>query len=141
MEAPTAFITPTLEEKQKPHEIKFIEEKIVKQDNKEYKIQFGINEINIDEIVVRVSQINSNNSFYFENKYNQKNFQNFSKIFYLYKEVQELISFLKNLKYEIIEKNDHLIIRFNVFLPNGENEFIELKLNKALIDSNILMIK
>ena len=139
MDAPTPFASP-FQEKPNSQKINYLEEIIVKKDTKEFNIQFGINELNIQEIYIKLEEKNSNNLFSFQNKFSQKNFQDFSKIFYLYKDSKEIISFLKTLKYEIIEKSDYIIIKFNVFLPNGENEFIELKLNKILIDSNNLII-
>ena len=139
MDAPTPFAFP-FQDKPNSSRINYLEEITVKKDKKEYNIHFGINELNIQEIYIKLEEKNSNNLFSFQNKFNQKNFQDFSKIFYLYKDSKEIISFLKTLKYEIIEKSDFIIIKFNVFLPNGENEFIELKLNKILIDSNNLMI-
>ena len=139
MDAPTPFAS-HCQEKPNSQKINYLEEIIVKKDKKEFNIQFGINELNNQEIYIKLEEKNSNNLFSFQNKFSQKNFQDFSKIFYLYKDSKEIISFLKTLKYEIIEKSDNIIIKFNVFLPNGENEFIELKLNQTLIDSNNLMI-
>ncbi len=139
MDATTPFASP-FQEKPNSQKINYLEEIIVKTDKKEFNIQFGINELNIQEIYIKLEEKNSNNLFSFQNKFSQKNFQDFSKIFCLYKDSKEIISFLKTLKYEIIEKSDNIIIKFNVFLPNGENEFIELKLNQTLIDSNNLMI-
>jgi hypothetical protein len=139
MDAPTPFASP-FQEKPNSQKINYLEEIIVKKDKKEFNLQFGINELNIQEIYIKLEEKNSNNLFSFQNKFSQKNFQDFSKIFCLYKDSKEIISFLKTLKYEIIEKSDNIIIKFNVFLPNGENEFIELKLNQTLIDSNNLMI-
>ena len=76
-------ITPYFQEKSNSQKINFIEEIIVKQDKKDFKIEFGMNELNEQEIIIKVIQNNSNNLFCFQNKYNQKNFHNYSKIFYI----------------------------------------------------------
>ena len=99
-----------------------------------------MNELNEQEIIIKVIQNNSNNLFCFQNKYNQKNLHDYSKIFYIYKDSKEIINFLKTLKYEIIEKNEYIVIKFNVILPNGENKYIELKLNKIPINSNNIIL-
>ena len=43
-------------------------------------------------------------------------------IFSMYKAAKEIIAFLKDLKFEIEEKNENLILKFNVFMPNGQNK-------------------
>ena len=75
-------------------------------------------------------------NFYFQNKYFLKDFYNFSKIFLLYDNIKEIILFLKTLKFELIEVNDNLKVQFNVFLPNGQSQLIDLKLIKVFIDSD-----
>ena len=120
--------------------INFIEEIIINCNNKEYKIQFGENESsNKKEIIIKAALNNINELFYFQNKFDINEFQNFSKIFCMYENPKEIISFLKNLKYEIIEKNDNLILKFNVFLPNGDCKSIELNLKKKLLDQKIII--
>ena len=57
-------------------------------------------------------------------------------IFSMYKTVKEIITFLKDLKFEIEEKNENLLIKFNVFMPNGKNQLIEFVLKKCLLDTN-----
>ena len=52
----------------------------------------------------------------------------------MYENPKEIISFLKTLKYDILEKNDSLILKFNVFLPNGDCKSLELNLKKKLLD-------
>ena len=125
-------------QKDQDSKINFIEEILVKKENREYKIQFEINESYAqNEIIIKVINNNLNEYFCYQNKYNQKDFQNFSKIFSMYENLKEIISFLKSLKYEIEEKNDSsLILKFNIFLPNGKNQLIELNLKKNLLDSN-----
>ena len=46
---------------------------------------------------------------------------------------------MKNLNYEIEEKSDDLIIKFNVFTPDGKSKSIELNLEKKLFDNNHLI--
>ena len=114
--------------------INFIEELVIKQENKEYKIQFGVNgSTNVNEIILKVTP-NNDEFFYFINKYSQKELQHFSKIFSMYDNIEEIISFLKTLKLEIKEKGDDISIIFNVFLPNGKNQLIELILKKNLVE-------
>ena len=57
-------------------------------------------------------------------------------VFSMYKTVKEIIAFLKDLKYEIEEKNENLVIKFNVFMPNGKNKSIEFELKKCLLETN-----
>ena len=57
-------------------------------------------------------------------------------IFSMYKTVKEIITFLKDLEYKVEEKNENLVIKFNVFMPNGKNQLIELVLKKCLLDTN-----
>ena len=57
-------------------------------------------------------------------------------IFSMYKAAKEIIAFLKDLKFEIEEKNENLLLKFNVFMPNGQNKLIELVLKKCLLDTN-----
>lgn len=57
----------------------------------------------------------------------------------MYDNTKEIILFLKTLKYQIIENNDNLKVKFNIFLPNGESKLIELNLRKSLLDSKNLI--
>ena len=43
---------------------------------------------------------------------------------------------MKNLKFAIDEKDESLILKFNIFLPDGKNKLIELELKKQLMDIN-----
>ena len=45
--------------------INYLEEITVKKDKKEYNIHFGINELNIQEIYIKLEEKDSNNFFYF----------------------------------------------------------------------------
>ena len=117
-------------------EINYIQELEIKKENKEYKIQFVVNEsYNQNKMILKVFQNNSKEYYYFSNKYNYNDFQNFSKIFSLYENIKQIILFLKTLKFEITEKNNDLLLKFTVFLPNGQNQLIELNLTKCMLDN------
>ena len=49
------------------------------------------------------------------------------------------ISFLKKLKFEIEEKNEELIMKFNLYMPDGENKIVNFKLKQILLDNNHLI--
>ena len=113
--------------------INFIEELLINDERNEHKIEFGKKE-NKKELIIRVTNENMKNIFYFQHSYTMTEFKNISKIFSLYESVEELISFLKNQneksKFIIEEKDNNLIIKFNAFLPDGKNVLINLKLEK-----------
>ena len=76
-----------------------VDELIINQGNKEYKIQFIANEsYNQNEMILKVFQNNSKENYYFSNKYNYTDFQNFSKIFSFYENTKQIIFFFKNSK-------------------------------------------
>ena len=60
-------------------------------------------------------------------------------IFSLFKSLKDIISFLKNLKYEIEEKNEDLKVKFNIFNPDGKSKLIELNLQKYLKDTSYMI--
>ena len=130
---PIQFITP------KPHidneKIDFIEELKAIKGNENYTIQFGLKE-NKNELTIKVISENSKDIYYFQQSYTLYVLQNLSKIFALYETVKEIILFLKNLKFEIEERNENLILKFNAFLPDGKSKLIELELKKNLVDVN-----
>ena len=130
---PIQFITP------KPHidneKIDFIEELKAIKGNENYTIQFGLKE-NKNEMTIKVISENSKDIYYFQQNYTLYVLQNLSKIFALYETVKEIILFLKNLKFEIEERNENLILKFNAFLPDGKSKLIELELKKNLVDVN-----
>ena len=113
--------------------INFIEELLINDERNEHKIEFGKKE-NKKELIIRVTNENMKNIFYFQHSYTMTEFKNTSKIFSLHESVEELISFLKNQneksKFIIEEKDNNLIIKFNAFLPDGKNILINLKLEK-----------
>ena len=126
---------PAIEQTPKPSidnsKIDFIEELKIQTEKESFKIKFGIIENNL---VINALPESSNNIYYYQQIYNINEFQNLSKIFSLYETIKDIIIFLKGLKFEIEEKNDDLIIKFNVFLPDGKNKLIELNLKKCLTD-------
>ena len=138
MDAPEP-LTPYPENEDSKDKTEYIDELSIKKIEKEYKIEFGINDsFNQKKMVIKVTSSNLI-EYFFKNSYNQKDFQNLSKIFYMYNNIKEIITFLKTVKFEIEENNSDLILKFNVFLPNGENQLIKLKLKKCLFDSKILV--
>ena len=127
------YVTPSenlVEEK-----INFIEELTIKKNNKEYKIQLGIKE-NQNYLVIKSLYESSKNMIYYQQSYNIYELRNLSKIFALYDTIKEVISFLKNLKIDIEEKKDELIIKFKAFLPDGESKLIEFILKQHLMNAN-----
>ena len=103
---PIQFITPKqLLDNEK---IEFIEELKVIKENENYKIQFGLKE-NKNELTIRVISENSKDIYYFQQSYTLNEFQNLSKIFIVYETAKDTILFLKNLKFEITEKDINLI--------------------------------
>ena len=116
--------------------IDFIEELKVNKGNEEYKIQFGIKE---NDLAIKVENYNSENIYYYQSCYNVLDLQNISMAFSFYKTIKDIISFLKNLKYQIDEKNNDLSLKFNIFTPDGKSQIIELNLKKCLPDTNHLI--
>ena len=136
MDAPNPFTTISGNNEEK---INIIEELNIKSQDKEYILQFGLNDYDQNEMIIKINQINPKEFFYFQNKFSQTDFQNYSKLFSYYDNLKEIIEFLKTLKFEIEKKNDYLIINFKIFLPNGESKLIALNLKRNLIDSKDLI--
>ena len=113
--------------------INFIEELLLKKDKEEYKIQFGI--IN-NNLAIKVSSEKSKDMFYYQQIYTINELKNVSIIFSMYNSIEDIIKFLRKLKFEIDEKNDELLIKFNVFMPDGQNILIELYLIQYLLNTN-----
>ena len=113
--------------------INFIEEIKIKKEKEEHKILLGIKG---DDLVIKVIPENSKDIVYYQQSYTINEFQNLSKIFAVYETVKDIIAFLKELKYGLETKNDNLIIKFGVFMPNGKSKLIELTLKKCLPDNN-----
>ena len=115
--------------------IDFIEESIIKKERENFKIQFGIKG---QDLIMKAIQENSKDIFYYQQIYNINELQILSKVFLLYETVKEIIIFLKGLVFNMEEKNDNLILRFSVYMPDGENKPIELNLKKCSPDNNAL---
>ena len=120
--------TPELDE-----EINFIEEILINNKQKIYKIQLGIKERK-KELVVKATNEDTKDIFYFQRGYTSQELQKFSKIFSFYETMKDLIAFLKNQneksKFVVEEKDKDLFIRFKVFLPDGKEKLINLELKK-----------
>ena len=113
--------------------IKLIEEITIKKEKENYKIQLGIQE---DNLLIKAESENSKNIYYYQDCYTINELQNICMVFSLYKTVKEIITFLKDLDFKIEEKNENLLLKFNIFLPNGKNKLIEMNLKKCLPDTN-----
>ena len=120
--------TPELDE-----EINFIEEILINNKQKMYKIQLGIKERK-KELVVKATNEDTKDIFYFQRGYTSQELQKFSKIFSFYETMKDLIAFLKNQneksKFVVEEKDKDLFIRFKVFLPDGKEKLINFELKK-----------
>ena len=110
--------------------IDFVEEMSINKEKKEYKIQLGKKESNKELLVIKVFSDEPEELFYYQQNYTVNELKNLNKIFAIYETVKDIISFLKNLKYEIDEKNENLILKFNAFMPDGQSTLIELNLKK-----------
>ena len=117
--------------KTKKYDIKidFIEEIIFNG----YNIQLGIRE---NDLAIKVISEKSKNLLYYQNIFTLEELQNMSKLFALYENVKDIIYFFKNLKVELEEKNEELIIKFNAFMPDGKSQLIELNLKTILIENS-----
>ena len=77
--------------------------------------------------------------FYYQQCYSNFELQNYSMIFAMYKTMKDTILFLKKLKFEIEEKKEELFIKFNLYMPDGENKIVNFKLKQILLDNNHLI--
>ena len=116
--------------------IYFITQLIIKKEKEDYILKFGTK---VNDLIIKVINENSKNIFYYQKSYSKSELKNISMIFSFYSSINDIISFLKVLKYDIEEKEDFLIIKFNVYMPNGEPKLIELNLQKILRNSNDLI--
>ena len=135
MEAAEPIEPETKEPNFETKKIDFIEDLLIKKENEEYRIQFGKIK-NLNELVIKVSQENFKDLYYYKKNYTIHEFQNLSLIFSKFKTVEDIIKFLKNRKFTIELINDLLIIKFNVYLHDGKNELIELVCKKHFQDIN-----
>ena len=113
--------------------IDYIEEITINKEKENYKIHLGIQGNNL---LIKAESENTKNIYYYQYCFTINELQNISMIFSMYKAAKEIIAFLKDLKFEIEEKNENLLLKFNVFMPNGQNKLIELVLKKCLLDTN-----
>ena len=113
--------------------IDYIEEITINNEKDNYKIQLGIKE---NDLLIKVESEKTKRIYYYQQCFTITELQNISMVFSMYKTVKEIIAFLKDLKYEIEEKNENLVIKFYVFMPNGKNKLIEFELKKCLLETN-----
>ena len=130
---PIKFFTP--KENINEEKIDFIEELSIKQENKEYKILFGIKG-NKNELVIKSFSESSKEIFYYQQSYSIYELQNLSKIFAVYETIKDILFFLKNLKFDVELENEELIIKFQAFMPDGQSKLIAFNLKKILMDTN-----
>lgn len=123
--------TPQPKQEKKAEDL--VEEINLKKDQDEYKIQFGIKEDNLN---IKIFVDNSKDVFFYQKSYTLNELKKLSKIFSLYETLKDTIEFFKDLNFEIEEKGNDLMLKFKVFLPNGKNQEIEMRLTKNLLDSN-----
>ena len=116
--------------------IDFFEKIMVNNEKDNYKIQLGIID---DNLLIKVESEKSKNIYYYQQCFSINELQNISMVFSMYKTLKEIIAFLKDLKYEIEEKNENLVIKFNIFMPNGKNKLIEIELKKCMRDTNFII--
>ena len=116
--------------------INFIEELIIKKEAKEYNIKFGTKE---NDLVIKVIPQDSKDIVYYQQYFTMNELKNISMIFAIYQSIGDLIKFLKKLQFDIDEKDEELILKFNIFMPDGQNKLIELSLNQCLPNSNHLI--
>ena len=135
MEAPEPIKSEIITPNKKNVNIDFIEELIVKNEKGKYRIHFGIIQ-NQNELVIRVSPEKSKDLFYFQHFYTIFEIQKLSKAFALYETLKDIIIFLKKLNFEIEEKIENVIIKFNIYMPDGQNKLIQLNLGKNIHDKN-----
>ena len=114
--------------------INFKEKIIIKQDNKQYEIQYGIN--NLDNGNVLCIKVSLNNYYYFLSKYTLSELKSISLIFSMYNNVNEIIDCLKKLNLRVSEENDDLLLKYDIFVLNCSKKNLELILKKKLYDSN-----
>ena len=107
----------------------------IKQENKIYKIEFGYDENNLN---IKVIPEISKNLFYYQKSFIKGELNALSKTFTSYTP-KEIIDYLKNLKIELEEKNDKIVLKIHIFSLDGQNELIEFKLEKCFLNKNNLI--
>ena len=132
---PIGSITPT--DSCELKNINFKETIIIKQDNKQYEIQYGIN--NLDNDNVLVIKVSLNTYYYFLSKYTLLELKSISQILSMFSNVNEIMECLKKLNLRVSEENDDLLLKYDIFLPNGSKKNLELILRKKLYDLKIII--
>ena len=107
----------------------------IKQENKIYKIEFGYDENNLN---IKVIPEISKNLFYYQKSFIKGELNALSKTFTSYTP-KEIIDYLKNLKIELEEKNDKIVLKIHIFSLDGQNELIEFKLEKCFLNKSNLI--
>jgi len=115
--------------------IDFIEELEINKEDQRNKVQFGITQ-NQKEIVIKIISEQSKDLFYYQKFFNLLEFKKLSKTFSQYETAKDIITFLKQLNFEIEEQKGNMILKFNIYMPNGQNELINLSLPKNPQDKN-----
>ena len=112
--------------------------KIVPNNNKDYTIQFGIEDNFQKSLVIKVSR--AHEIYFFLNKYTLEEIHALSNIFLVYDSLEKIISLFSNLDFDIIENDEKLVVKFSIFLPAGEKKIVKLDdLQKNFLDSNQLI--
>ena len=107
----------------------------IKQENKIYKIEFSYDENNLN---IKVIPEISKNLFYYQKSFIKGELNALSKTFTSYTP-KEIIDYLKNLKIELEEKNDKIVLKIHIFSLDGQNELIEFKLEKCFLNKSNLI--
>ena len=135
MEAAEQIQTEEKEPNVKTENVDIIEDILINKENEEYKIQFG--EIkNKNELVIKISQENVKDLYFYQKNYTIYELQNLSLIFSKYKTVKDIIKFLKNRKFEIELINDLFVVKFKAYMHDGQSKLIELACEKIFKDIN-----
>ena len=113
----------------------FIDWTEIKQENKIYKIEFSYDENNLN---IKVIPEISKNLFYYQKSFIKGELNALSKTFTSYTP-KEIIDYLKNLKIELEEKNDKIVLKIHIFSLDGQNELIEFKLEKFFLNKSNLI--
>ena len=139
MEPPTAF-TPYSEYNLDSEKTNSIGKIIVNKSNKEYIIQFEIEDNYQKNLVIKVSS--AHEIYYFLNKDTLEEIHALSDAFRAYDSLEKIITLFSNLDFEIFENDDKLIVKFSIFLPTGQKRFVKLDdLQKYFLDSKCVINK
>ena len=113
-----------------------IQEYVIIKEKEKYVIQFAIIK---DELLIKVISEKFKDIFCYEGTFSKLDFQNKSEVFNMYHSLKDIVSVLKKLKSEIEENDNYLIIKFNIYMPDGQNNLFDLSLKKIFADSNNLI--